>query len=346
MSWIASLLITIGIIILSGFFVIIEFSLLAARRNRLEETAESSASSRAALRSLNELTLMLAGAQLGITAATFALGAITKPWVHHLLMPVFEALPIPTGVADALSFLLALFIVTFLHLVVGEMAPKSWAIAHPESAIKIIAIPARGFIAIFRPLLSWINHMANALVRKAGEAPVESASASGYDANTLQRLVDHSRDTGTLDAESASQITGVIALETSTVGEAIAHDDAPVILDSHATVSQVQDTARSIGHMRVLMSDDTWETPRFVHVRDTLLAAPGTPALEFSREALVLTQSTTIHEALDTMRAENQQLAVVIPDDGERRLLGVITWQYILGRLWPTIEEEIDRARA
>lgn len=346
MSWVVSLILTVAIIILSAFFVIIEFSLLAARRNRLEETAETSASSRAALRSMNELTLMLAGAQLGITAATFALGAITKPWVHHLLMPVFESLPIPTGVADALSFLLALFIVTFLHLVVGEMAPKSWAIAHPESAIKIIAIPARGFISIFRPLLAWINKMANKLVQKTGETPVESAAARGYDANTLQHLVDHSRDTGALDEESASQITGVIALETSTVGEAVAEDEDVVILSSGATVQDIQDTARSTGHMRVLMADQEWDTPRLVHVRDTLLAAPGTPALEFTRDVLVLNESTTIHEALDKMRAENQQLAVIIPDSGERRLLGVITWQYILNRLWPTIEEEIDRARA
>lgn len=343
MSWIVSLILTVAIIILSAFFVIIEFSLLAARRNRLEETAETSASSRAALRSLNELTLMLAGAQLGITAATFALGAITKPWVHHLLMPVFEALPIPTGVADAFSFLLALFIVTFLHLVVGEMAPKSWALAHPESAVKIIALPARAFISIFRPLLSWINKMANALVRKTGETPVESAAARGYDADTLQHLVNHSRDTGTLDEESASQISGVIALETSTVGEAVQDDEEVTLLKSTATVQDIQDTSRATGHMRVLMAEDDWDAPRLVHVRDTLLAAPGTPAMEFSREVLTLTEDTTIHQALDKMRLEGQQLAAVVPTSGERELLGVITWQYILNQLWPTIEEEIDR---
>lgn len=89
-EWYVVLPATILLIALSAFFVIIEFALLAARRNRLEETVETSRSSRAALRSLNELTLMLAGAQLGITMVTFALGAITKPWVHYALMPLLR----------------------------------------------------------------------------------------------------------------------------------------------------------------------------------------------------------------------------------------------------------------
>ena len=119
-EWYIALPVTILLIVLSGFFVIIEFSLLATRRHRLEETAETSAASRAALRNLNELTIMLAGAQLGITVCTFALGAITKPWVHHALLPVFELLPIPVVAADVIAFILALFIVTFLHLVIGD----------------------------------------------------------------------------------------------------------------------------------------------------------------------------------------------------------------------------------
>ncbi|HDM2444969.1 TPA: DUF21 domain-containing protein, partial [Staphylococcus aureus] len=121
-TWWFNVIVTLLIIAASGFFVIIEFSLMGARRNRLEETAESSRASRAGLRSLNELTIMLAGAQLGITAATFVLGAVTKPWVHHLLMHPLEAAGLPLGVADVVSFILALFVVTFLHLVIGEMA--------------------------------------------------------------------------------------------------------------------------------------------------------------------------------------------------------------------------------
>ena len=98
-SWWFNLLVTLLIIAASGFFVIIEFSLMGARRHRLEEYAENSRTARAGLRSLNELTIMLAGAQLGITAATFVLGAVTKPWVHHLLMAPLEAAGLPLGLS-------------------------------------------------------------------------------------------------------------------------------------------------------------------------------------------------------------------------------------------------------
>ncbi|MGP6174046.1 CNNM domain-containing protein [Corynebacterium sp. A21] len=346
-EWYFALPTTIVLIALSAFFVIIEFALLAARRNRLEETAETSASSRAALRSLNELTLMLAGAQLGITVCTFALGAVTKPWVHHALMPVFEALPIPVIAADAIAFILALFIVTFLHLVVGEMAPKSWAIAHPESAIRTIAVPARGFINVFRPLLQWINQAANRLVRAAGEEPVERAAARGYDADTLRLLVEHSRMTGTLDTISASQITGVIELERATVNEVIDHpDNDPTTLPAAATVQDVHRAARDSGRLRVLLDDPSWDVPRVVHVRDTLLANKETPAYEWSRPALTLPEDATLQEALEQMRAENEQLAVIISVNNGHTVRGVITWGYILRQLWPSIEKEINRVHS
>jgi CBS domain containing-hemolysin-like protein len=125
-------LITAALIALSALFVVIEFALLGARRNRLEELAENSASARAALRGMNDLTLMLASAQLGITVCTFALGAVTKPAVDLWLGPVLMTWGLPELAAGGAAFALSLFFVTFLHLVVGEMAPKSWAIAIPN----------------------------------------------------------------------------------------------------------------------------------------------------------------------------------------------------------------------
>ncbi|AGF71985.1 CNNM domain-containing protein [Corynebacterium halotolerans] len=346
-EWYIALPATLLIIGLSAFFVILEFSLLAARRHRLEETAETSASSRAGLRSLNELTLMLAGAQLGITVCTFALGAITKPWVHDALMPVFELLPVPLSVADVISFLLALFVVTFLHLVIGEMAPKSWAIAHPETALHIVALPARWFITLFRPLLAWINRMANRLVKAVGEEPVDRAAAQGYDAETLQILVNHSREAGALDEAAASQIAGVIELERATVDDVVgAPENTPVTLPATATVADVQTVARDSGKLRVLLDDAAWDEPRLVHVRDTLLVPTDTPAMELSRSVLTLPAGTTLQEALGRMRAENEQLAIVLPDEAGRDELCMVTWDYMLDQLWPSIEREMGRVQS
>ncbi|MGO3775488.1 MAG: CNNM domain-containing protein [Corynebacterium casei] len=345
-SWIVNLIVTIVVIILSAFFVIIEFSLMSARRNRLEETAETSRASRAGLRSLNELTIMLAGAQLGITAATFILGAVTKPWVHHLLMVPLEAVGLPLGIADVVSFIVALFIVTFLHLVIGEMAPKSWAITHPETALHYIAIPARGFIWLFRPLLVWINNMANAMVRRTGETPVDRAGAAGYDVDTLRTLVEHSRETGTLDESSASQITGVIELETSTVGEfARLHGSEIVPLPSDATVAELQSLCISKNIMRALIYTKNSRMPQVVHVRDTLLAQPDEPALQFSRPALTVAGSTTVQHTLDHMRARNEQMIIVGKSNNKpgAQAVWILTWNNIMNQLWPQITEELDK---
>ena len=183
------LLITTVLIGSSAFFVAVEFALIAARRSRLEDAAATSASARAALRSASELSLLLAGAQLGITACTLLLGAITKPAVHYAITPWLGGLGAPSWAADVGGFMLALMIVTFLHLVIGEMAPKSWAIAHPERSSIMLAVPMRAFMFAFRPVLRTLNRMANWCVRKVGVEPVESA-ATGQDPRGLRQLAE------------------------------------------------------------------------------------------------------------------------------------------------------------
>lgn len=327
MNWYIALPVTVLIIVASAFFVVIEFSLLAARRNRLEETAESSASSRAALRSLNELTIMLAGAQLGITAATFALGAITKPWVHHLIEPAFGALP--DSVGYAVSFALSLFIVTFLHLVVGEMAPKSWAIAHPERSATMLAIPMRGFMWLTRPLLRVLNNMANWLLVKVGVEPSDQVGG-GQDAAALRHLVEHSADVGSLDAAYSAQLTGALEMQTATVGALLRHDEPVTAVGPAATPEEIRTVSRRTGHLRILVLDEGL-AEGVVHVRDTLLAADDDTAATLMRPILELAADTPVHAALASMRESRAHLAVVL-DGGE--IAGVITLADVLARLF------------
>ena len=177
MTGLAAIPVTIAIIAASAFFVATEFSVIAARRTRLEAAAADSRSARAALRSASEVPLLLAGSQLGITACTLALGAVTKPAVDHALEPVLEQVGLPAYAAAPASFALALLLVTFLHLVVGEMAPKSWAISHPERSATLLALPMRGFMWTFRPVL----HAAQRGRQPAGAARRRRAEGRGGD---------------------------------------------------------------------------------------------------------------------------------------------------------------------
>lgn len=323
---------TVALIALSGLFVVIEFALLGARRHRLEELAVNSSSARAALRGMNDLTLMLAGAQLGITLCTFALGAVTKPAVDLWLGPVFIAWGLPEWAAGGAAFGFALFLVTFLHLVVGEMAPKSWAIAHPERSALTIGIVSRIYTWPLRPLLRWVNRIANRLVKASGVEPVESAAVGGQDIETIRQLVEHSAKVGTLKPQMQQQISGLIDLGTLPVEALLIEGEALVHVTRDATVADVRTAAIQSGHLRILVLGTEGCIPSVVHVRDTLLEPEARLAHELAREAFVLDAKTPVYEALARMRKSSIQLALVVSAD---RLLGVVTLADILKRVLP-----------
>lgn len=323
--WVA----TAVIIALSAFFVAVEFSLMASRRHRLEERATTLAG-RAALKNSAELTLLLAGSQLGITVCTLALGAVTKPAVHHLVMVPLAALGLPGMAADVLAFVLALVIVTFLHLVVGEMAPKSWAIAHPEDSAVLLSLPMRWFMAVVRPLLIGMNAAANWLVRRTGAEPVEELS-NGQDAAGLRELVEHSANVGALDPRYRGSLTRVLRLRDQTAGELVASDRAVTAVGPDAVAGDVQAATRASGHLRVLVRDGG-RTVGVVHVRDTLTADPGTPVSALMRPPVVVDAATGLTTVLTRLRQGRTQLAVVA--DGDREW-GVVTLEDILPGLMP-----------
>lgn len=330
MSWWMVTLITTALIVASAFFVIVEFALLAARRHRLEAEAERSASARSALRGMNELTVMLAFAQLGITACTFLLGAITKPAIDYALAPLFEQWGLPYVLADIIAFMLALIVVTFLHLVIGEMAPKSWAIAHPETAAKATSITARALTWPLRPFLLWINHIANLLVKASGVEPVEKAAAGGQDADTIRELVAHSRAAGTLDVQYSEPIARAIALGTLTVGEIVRTDVPPTSVPATATAADVQAIAASSSHLRILVGSGP--DCQVVHVRDTLAVDPATPVTNLARPALAVAPTAAAYDMLARMRREHVQLAIVVDADS---LVGVVTLDDLLREVLP-----------
>lgn len=334
--WIV-LIVTAVLIALTAFFVIIEFALLGARRHRLEEAATTSRSARAALKAVNELTVMLAGAQLGITACTFALGAVTKPAVDSWLSPLFAGIGLPLWLADGASFFLSLLIVTFLHLVVGEMAPKSWAIAHPEKSALLVSLPARAFIWIFRPLLIWVNNIANRLVKASGVEPVESAAVGGQDAATIRHLVEHSANVGALDASMRTPISGALDLERLKVDDLVSEGRQPTAVPSDATVREVQKATEQSGHKRILVMGDEGEAPLVVHVRDTLLEPMERSAKDIARTPCILESGTLVHEGLRRMRRSSEQLAVVM--DGPK-FVGIMTINDALNNILPVSGEK------
>jgi CBS domain containing-hemolysin-like protein len=250
--------------------------------------------------------------------------------VHDWLIPLFESRGLPLAAADVAAFLLALLIVTFVHLVVGEMAPKSWVIAHPERSATLLAPPMRAFMTVFRPLLRALNAAANALVRAVGVEPTDEV-AIGRGPEALRHLVEHSANVGALDARFSVQISDALELERLTVRELLRPDAPPAAVPAHAPVGAVRAATRRTGHLRILLAGPTGLTG-VVHVRDTLTAADNAPAARFARPVFSLDAGITVPAALKSMRETRNHLAVVTADG---QVLGVVTLADVLRRLFP-----------
>lgn len=338
--------VTILLISASAFFVAVEFSLISARRHRLEDAAASSAAARAALRNASELTLLLAGSQLGITLCALALGSVTKPAVHHWLTPVFAGWGLPYWSADVIAFILALLIVTFLHLVVGEMAPKSWSITHPEYSATLLSIPMRGFLWITRPVLVMLNSMANRILHRLGVETVDEVGA-GQDADSLRELVRHSGEAGTLDDTHHRQLLNALELQELTVGDLLGERgvDEPATPEEmssvpvDATPAEIREAARRTGHLRLLVMEGSTAVG-VVHARDAIAVEATATARDLMRQSLSLEYDLSVAEAFRRMREARAHLVVVErsaehPGTHASEVRGVLTLDDVVRRLLP-----------
>ncbi|GAA1608239.1 hemolysin family protein [Kribbella karoonensis] len=346
MSTTWALVISVVLLALNGFFVAAEFALVASKRHRLEEAAASgSRSARAAIAGVSELSLMLAGAQLGITLCTLGLGSLSEPAVAHLLHPLFELAHIPEGVGHVVALIIAVGGIGLLHVLLGEMAPKSWAISNPERSALILAMPFRGFTYVFRPLLSVLNWIANLCVRLVGVTPQnEIANAHGPD--ELRLLIESSREHGTLEEPEHELLTAMLALQNTTVGQVMTPISQLSTVPATATAREIELTSRREGRSRLAVvsgTDGSAGICGIVHVRDAARATTAgdtaSRASDLMMAALELGDNTPVAKAIRTMRDERSQLAVVC---GGERAIGVVALEDLLEEVIGEFDDETD----
>jgi CBS domain containing-hemolysin-like protein len=333
----------LSLLLLAGnaFFVAAEFALTASRAHRLTQQAEQgSRAARAALTGTRQLTLMLAGAQLGITLCSLGLGALAEPTIAHALEPVLHALGLPAAVSWGVAFVVALAVVTVVHIVVGEMAPKSWAISRPETAARALALPFLGFVRLLRPVLTALNAAANGALRLVGVTPVTHRETARGPAE-LRVLLRDSTDAGLIPADQHRLLDGLLALRTGTLAAvmvpAAAMDTVPAHVDGDGVVAAHRRTGRS----RFPVTDGG-RVLGVVHVRDAA-RAPAATAAALATPALRLPVGIDPHTALTTMQRDRRQLAVVT--DGTA-LVGLVTLEDLVEQVIGEFADETDRQPA
>jgi CBS domain containing-hemolysin-like protein len=339
-TW-AALVVSVVLLALNGFFVASEFALVAARRHRLEQAAMGgSRAARAALAAGREVSLMLAGAQLGITLCSLGLGALSEPALVHLLEPAFTALGVPDEAGYVVAFVLALALVAFLHMVVGETAPKSWVITRPERAALLLALPFRAFARAARPALAVLNGLANACLRVVDVAPQDEL-AQAHGPEELRLLIEDSQRQGLLSGYDQQLLTATLALRSTTIARVMTPAGQIVSVDAGAGADEIERVSRESGRSRLAVESEG-QIAGIVHVRDAVRATTGGTAATaeaLMTPALTLRADRTLVTAVQAMRNHRAQVAVV-SDRGAT--VGLVALEDLLEEVIGEFDDETD----
>ncbi|MFI7615524.1 hemolysin family protein [Nonomuraea terrae] len=330
------IILSVALLLFNALFVAAEFAFVSSRRHRLEEMATGGnrmvrLAAKSAVGGGRKLSLMLAGAQLGITLCTLGLGQVTEPAIEHYLEPVFAAAGIPEAMRLPIALTFSLALVTFLHMVVGEMAPKSWALTHPERAALILTFPFRAFTTVMSPLLTTLNTLTNLILRLFGVQPRDEL-ATTRTPRQLAMLVGESGRMGLLDREEHDLLTRALRLDDEGIERLMIPIAQAVKVSSTADAAQIRSTAATSRHLRLLV-----EGPRGVegvlHAREALLAPTG-KARDFARPIPSFACTTQVPEAVTALQEARSHLALVTNQDGT--VIGMVSLTDLVGELLDT----------
>jgi CBS domain containing-hemolysin-like protein len=317
----AQVLLALFLVLLNGFFVAAEFAFVRIRGTAVDQLVEEGRTGAGALQGVMEsLDDYLAVTQLGITIASLGLGWVGEPAVASLLEPVLGPV-LPESLVHLVAFAVGFSVITFLHVVFGELAPKTIAISKTERLSLFLAPPMKFFYYIFYPGLVVFNGTANAFTRMLGVPPASETDET-LGEREIRRVLVRSGEEGDIDVSEVAMIERVFDLDDTAVREVMVPRPDVVSVPADATLSELRALVLDAGHTRypVLEADDSDQVVGFVDVKDVLRAGEESEgdvtAGDIAREILVVPETTTINDLLLQFRDEHQQMAAVIDEWG------------------------------
>jgi CBS domain containing-hemolysin-like protein len=338
--------IVVGVLLLLGnaFFVGAEFAVISARRSQVEpKAAQGSRAARKTLWAMEHVSLMLACAQLGITVCSLGLGAVAEPALAHLLEVPFSALGVPDNLLHPAAFALALAIVVYLHVVLGEMVPKNLALAGTDRVALVLA-PALVTVAkVVSPVIRALNAMANGGLRLMGVDPKNEVS-SAYTAEQVHSIVDESQREGLLE-DGHELLTGALEFSDQVASDVMVGLDSLVTLSTGASPEDVERMVARTGFSRFPVCRADGELTGYLHLKDVLYADDAQhdePIPDKRVRALVNVSATDeVEDALAEMQRSGAHLARVLDHSG--RTLGVLFLEDVLEELVGEIVDATQR---
>ncbi|WP_217551784.1 hemolysin family protein [Streptomyces sp. GbtcB6] len=328
------LLIGFATLVVNAFFVGAEFALISVRRSQIEPHAEAGdRRAKSVLWGLEHVSALLAAAQLGITLCTLVLGVVAEPAIAHLLEPVFHAIGVPTSAGHVVSFVIALTLATYLHMLLGEMVPKNVALAEPVRSALLLGPPLVALSRTLRPVIFTINAFANGLLRLLRVEARDEVSATFTDTQ-LAEIVRDASEAGLIDDRAQERLHDALELGRRPVRDVVVPLERVVYARVGVTPEELERLSAESGFSRFPVVDEGRRIVGYLHVKDALDASPRDEAfrLRDMRPIARVRESTPLDDVLTAMRGSRTHLAGLLGDDG--RLAGLVTMEDVLRELF------------
>ncbi|KTR93371.1 membrane protein [Microbacterium testaceum] len=337
------------LLVANAFFVGAEFAVISARRSQVEPLADrGSRAAKTALYAMEHATLMLATCQLGITICSLLILNVSEPAIHHLLEGPLGLTGLPEAAVGVIGFVVALLLVSYLHVVFGEMVPKNLAFSLPDRAVLMLAPPLVAVSKAFHPIIVALNWTANHVLRLFRVEPKDEA-ASTFTLDEVATIVNQSRREGVLD-DSSGTVTAVVEFTEKKAADIAVPMAALVTLPERTTPGEIERAVAQHGYSRYVIVDEAGHPTGYVHLKDVLRAADGSdadmarpiPAKRIHHMVSVL-ETTDLEDALALMRRSGRHLAQVRDEAGDVR--AVLFLEDVIEELVGEVQDATARRR-
>ncbi|MCJ7795436.1 MAG: hemolysin family protein, partial [Thermoleophilia bacterium] len=330
------------LVLLNGFFVAAEFAIVKVRGTRIAELAgEGRRHAKVAQHLVGHLDAYLSATQLGITMASLGLGWVGEPALAHLLAPLFEALGISSpNTIRVVSVIVAFAIITFLHIVIGELAPKSIAIQKAEAVTLWTASPLRLFYRLFRPIIWLFNGAATSLLRLIDIQPASEAQLA-HSEEELRMIISASQEGGHIDEVEQAIMRRALIFGEHAVGEIMVPRTEMASLPTEMAIAQALEEVALSNHTRYpVYEDDMDDTIGYVHVKDLYRADRSRSVRTLLRPIGFIAETASIELALKRFQSTRTPLAIVVDEHGGTA--GLVTIQDVIEELIGEVQDEFD----
>jgi len=336
MSFGWAMVVGVALLIGNAFFVGAEFALISARQTQIEPRAHAgSRAAKTTLRAMGQISLMMAGAQLGITMCSIGLGAVAKPAIANLLEPFFASLGVPEILIDPIAIAISLAFVVSLHMVLGEMVPKNLAIASPERSAILVGPVLFAIVTLLRPIIWFLNGSAN-LVLRALRVPVREEVSTTFTQDEVADLLEESRRHGYLDQNELELLTGALGFVEVKAGDVAVPVSELVIASESATARDLEQLCVSTGYSRFPLRNELGVITGYVHVKDLIAINPEKTDKpvehRWVRTMPVVSSADSLQSVLSTMQRRGVHLVRVV-EPVTRQLLGLAMLEDVLEKL-------------